>query len=637
MGVSTYLLLLLTHPLEFRTLLQYKIWYEQKRDITAQREHITSGWDRASMRRCWDFLDMTSRSFSSVIKELDGDMARAVCLFYLVLRALDTIEDDMTIPASVKEPLLLDFYKRREAYDGSGPKEKDRQLLVEYDVVVEELDHLDAPYRDAILSIARKMGMGMADFIAREANEKADPYLDSIADFDLYCHYVAGLVGEGLSALFSASGKESPTIKDQLELSNSMGLLLQKTNIIRDYREDVDDKRYFWPRAIWGDEKYGGGFSTMEEMRAPPPGTVWDSATQQRALWVQSAMVLTSLRHATDALDYLRMLKNQSIFNFCAIPAVMALATLDLCFMNPRMFQTNIKIRKAEAAGLIMRATNPREVSIIFREYARKIHGRALPSDPNYLRLSVACGKIEQWCEHHYPSFVVLSGGGGSTTQSINADDARGRTFNQYKKADEVRDTKLRVERLRAELGTGASTRQPPVQAALPELLIRPLYLSKSPSTHPMSLAPPFTAATALQKVKNAQNLWNTCDPVKVALAYTPDTIWRNRTSFVQGREQVEQFLTEKWAKEHRYVLRKELFAFQDNRIAVQFFYEWNERSDGTGQWHRTYGLEDWTFDPSGLMRKRMMSGNDLAISDEERWFKDGVDIESVDISEKHL
>ncbi|KAJ7066132.1 hypothetical protein C8F01DRAFT_694510 [Mycena amicta] len=151
------------------------------------------------------------------------------------------------------------------------------------------------------------------------------------------------------------------------------------------------------------------------------------------------------------------------------------------------------------------------------------------------------------------------------------------------------------------------------------------------------AIVPPFTAETARLKVKAAQNLWNTRDPAKVARAYTPDTIWRNRTTFLQGREEVERFLTEKWAKEHFYILRKELFSFSDNKIAVQFFYEWNESPDGTGQWNRTYGLEDWTFDPSGLMRKRQMSGNDLPISPDERWFTEGVDIETVDISDRHL
>ncbi|KAK7044229.1 hypothetical protein VNI00_007951 [Paramarasmius palmivorus] len=152
-----------------------------------------------------------------------------------------------------------------------------------------------------------------------------------------------------------------------------------------------------------------------------------------------------------------------------------------------------------------------------------------------------------------------------------------------------------------------------------------------------MSLKPPFTLASAINKVKLAQNLWNTRDPARVVQAYTQDTIWRNRDQFMSGREEVKKFLEKKWQKEHHYILRKELFTFNENKIAVQFFYEWNSQPDAKGQWFRTYGLEDWTFDESGLMRKRMMSGNDVAISDSERWFKPGVDIESVNITERHL
>jgi farnesyl-diphosphate farnesyltransferase len=188
------------------------------------------------------------------------------------------------------------------------------------------------------------METGMADY-AHKAATTGSIYLDATEEYDLYCHYVAGLVGEGLSRLFSASGKESPSIGTQLELSNSMGILLQKTNIIRDFREDVEEKRFFWPREIWGKKELG--FVEMREMTGTDPETV------KRALWVQSGMVLDALRHTIDALDYLRMLKNQSVFVFCAIPAAMAIATLELCFMNPAMFQRNIKIRKAEAAKVL--------------------------------------------------------------------------------------------------------------------------------------------------------------------------------------------------------------------------------------------------------------------------------------------
>ncbi|KAM0322705.1 hypothetical protein ACHAQA_009296 [Verticillium albo-atrum] len=144
---------------------------------------------------------------------------------------------------------------------------------------------------------------------------------------------------------------------------------------------------------------------------------------------------------------------------------------------------------------------------------------------------------------------------------------------------------------------------------------------------------PPFTAETAKIKVKAAQDAWNTKNPEKVKMAYTPDSIWRNRDVFLRGRDEIVQFLSQKWSSENGYRLRKELFAFSDDKIAVQFWYEWHDES---GQWWRTYGLEDWTFAANGLMRKRQMSGNDVRISEEARWFKDGVDVNSVLIGEEH-
>lgn len=144
---------------------------------------------------------------------------------------------------------------------------------------------------------------------------------------------------------------------------------------------------------------------------------------------------------------------------------------------------------------------------------------------------------------------------------------------------------------------------------------------------------PPFTLETAKIKVKAAQDLWNTRDPSKVKNGYTTDSIWRNRSDFLRGHEEIVAWLTKKWERENGYRLRKELFAFTDNKIAVQFWYEWY---DTEGQWWRTYGLEDWTFADDGRMRKRQMSGNDVKIADNERWFANGVDVNTVEISEKH-
>ncbi|KAF2753402.1 DUF1348-domain-containing protein [Pseudovirgaria hyperparasitica] len=150
-----------------------------------------------------------------------------------------------------------------------------------------------------------------------------------------------------------------------------------------------------------------------------------------------------------------------------------------------------------------------------------------------------------------------------------------------------------------------------------------------------MSLVPPFTAETAHAKVKKAQDLWNAQDPHAVVKAYTPDCIWRNRATFFSGTEAIVDFLTKKWEKEKSYRLRKELFAFNDDRIAVQFWYEYQDAHDGM-KWKRCYGLEDWTFAADGRMRKRQMSGNDVDITEEQRWYKEGIDVNEVEISEAH-
>ncbi|KAK4683512.1 farnesyl-diphosphate farnesyltransferase, partial [Tremellales sp. Uapishka_1] len=449
MGAVDLILLAFTHPNELRAMINWSVWHDATRDITAPSEYATSGYDRPSMKRCWELLDQTSRSFSMVIKELEGDLARTVCLFYLVLRALDTVEDDMTVPNSVKLPLLRAFHLKLHEpgwnFDGSGPNEKDRQVLVEFEKIQEEFAKLAPGYQTVISDITRKMGAGMADFAALATPELPVAEVDSIADYDLYCHYVAGLVGEGLSGLFASSGKERSFIANQLTLSNSMGLLLQKTNILRDIKEDVDEGRGFWPRAIWGKH----GFNSMKELTDP--------AREKEALFAASEMTLDALRHATDALDYLTLLKCQSVFNFVAIPAVMALATLERCFMNPKILKGNVKIRKGEALQLMLKAVNPRDVSYTFRTYARAIHAKVHKDDPNLLKISIACGKIEQWTEHHYPSFLSIgpgSGGGPVTTIDPMSTDARATLFNRMAKDEATKAQKTRrdayIEDLRA-------------------------------------------------------------------------------------------------------------------------------------------------------------------------------------------
>jgi nuclear transport factor 2 (NTF2) superfamily protein len=130
---------------------------------------------------------------------------------------------------------------------------------------------------------------------------------------------------------------------------------------------------------------------------------------------------------------------------------------------------------------------------------------------------------------------------------------------------------------------------------------------------------PPFTLETARRKVRLAEDAWNGRDPARVALAYSPDSRWRNRSTFLQGRSEIEAFLTAKWQRELDYRLIKELWAFREDRIAVRFAYEWH---DAHGRWYRSYGNENWAFDDEGLMHTRIASINDLEITETERLYR---------------
>ena len=130
---------------------------------------------------------------------------------------------------------------------------------------------------------------------------------------------------------------------------------------------------------------------------------------------------------------------------------------------------------------------------------------------------------------------------------------------------------------------------------------------------HPL---PPFNEETAIQKIQKAEDAWNSKDPIRISKAYTLDTEWRNRNQFINGRKEVQDFLADKWKNELDYKLKKQLWTFNDNRIAVRFEYEYRDKN---GQWYRAYGNENWEFDENGLMKKRFASINDLKIKETER------------------
>lgn len=371
---------------------------------------------------CFQFLDQTSRSFSAVIKELHPELLLPVCVFYLTLRGLDTIEDDPSIPISKKEPLLRDFHnvmtKDGWTFDGNRPEEKDRELLVQFHNVITEFKKMKPAYQAIIKDITDKMGNGMAHYCVKA--ESDDASVKTVEEYDLYCHYVAGLVGEGLTRLFVTAEVGNPALLKRPDLHESMGLFLQKTNIIRDVREDHDDGRRFWPTEIWS--KHVDDFDDL-----------FKPEHREAALNCQSEMVLNALEHAEDCLFYLAGLREQSVFNFSAIPQTMAIATLELCFRNYTMFERNIKITKGDACQMMNESTqNLRVLCGTFRRLARKIHKKNTPKDPNFLKISIVCGKIEKFIEAIFPSQT--------------AEDAKGRVVGRKTTAEEEKEAKDNAE-----------------------------------------------------------------------------------------------------------------------------------------------------------------------------------------------
>ena len=377
----------LFHVNELRSIIQWSVWHNPVHERDEREESF-------DLKECFRFLNLTSRSFAAVIQELHPELLVPVTLFYLILRGLDTIEDDMTIDIKEKEPLLRDFFKHIEdeswTYDGNGPDEKDRELLMKFNVVAKEFNKVKDEYRIIIREITKRMGAGMADY-AKDA-EHNQQGIQTIKGYQMYCHYVAGLVGEGLTRLFVEAKLANPALLQRPELMESMGQFLQQTNIIRDIREDHDDKRYFWPKEVWS--KY---VSKLPDLFLPE--------NKELALQCQSEMVLIALQRADECLFYMAGVKEQSVFNFVAIPQSMAIATLELCFQNYSMFQRNVKITKGSACALMQRSTQNLQIECeVFREFARKIHRKNRPQDPHFLDISIACAKIEQFIESIFPT-----------------------------------------------------------------------------------------------------------------------------------------------------------------------------------------------------------------------------------------
>ncbi|XVE48972.1 hypothetical protein DITRI_Ditri01bG0044800 [Diplodiscus trichospermus] len=328
---------------------------------------------------CFSMLHKVSRSFALVIQQLDTKLRNAVCIFYLVLRALDTVEDDTSIATDVKVPILKDFYLHiynRDWHFACGTKNY-KVLMDQFHLVSTAFLELEKGYQEAIEDITKRMGAGMAKFICKE--------VETVGDYDEYCHYVAGLVGLGLSKLFHAHGSEELASDS---LSNSMGLFLQKTNIIRDYLEDINEipkSRMFWPRQIWS--KY---VNKLEDLKC--------EENSVKAVQCLNDMVTNALINVDDCLKYMSALHDPAIFRFCAIPQVMAIGTLALCYNNIEVFRGVVKMRRGLTAKVIDRTNTMADVYGAFYDFSCMLKAKVDNNDPNAQKTSGRLDSILKTC-----------------------------------------------------------------------------------------------------------------------------------------------------------------------------------------------------------------------------------------------
>ena len=380
-------------------------------------------------------LGEVSRSFAAVIRQLPGDLAIDILIFYLVLRALDTIEDDMETFAGkegVKCAHLSAFgrkYLGDEKWSMQGVGEgAERELLEGFGAVSRVFNRLPAESREVIADITVKMGDGMAEYVCVDMGQGTV----SLDAYGRYCHMVAGLVGEGLSRAFVARGMESRAICGQgehvwpfceapkhapaetLGLANSMGLFLQKTNIIRDYLEDYADGRAFWPQDVWkrfarttdlgefarptahGAGTRAGAFDAAAD---PKGGAIVGLGSRTSGLDCLNFLVADALELVPDCITYLEVLRTPEVFRFSAIPQVMAIATLEECFDNPRVFSGVVKIRKGLTARLLLDSTSLDGVHVWFYRLAKRIAARCPADDPSRDKVLKAAARIVERTE----------------------------------------------------------------------------------------------------------------------------------------------------------------------------------------------------------------------------------------------
>lgn len=334
---------------------------------------------------CFLLLDKISRSFTVIIRQLAPELNVLFCVFYLVLRGLDTIEDDMSMPLKTKEPLLRDFYTILETpgwhITGIGEREKDRELLARFACVIGEFQKIRLKYRQIIVNVTRCMGNGMADTaILLESSQGSIPTVEA---YDRYCYHAAGVVVEGVIDIFILAGHANVCLQAHRAWSADAGCFLQKSNMLIDIWEDRQESRQWWPRVIW--------CRHLDQ---------WDDIFRrehrQAAIHCASDMVLDLLRHVEGSLRILTEVTEQRSFNFVALRLSISMAMVELCFHNPDLFERKISVPKSDVLRIMAEASQSFEhVCGVFRRYVRAISAKAhRHADHNLSSINTSCQKV---------------------------------------------------------------------------------------------------------------------------------------------------------------------------------------------------------------------------------------------------
>ncbi|KAL5018914.1 hypothetical protein ScPMuIL_004636 [Solemya velum] len=364
---------MLAHPDETLALIRYALFGSEIIKQRCDFESMSSG-----LRRCYWYLEKRSKNFAAAIGSLGGEVGNAICILYLVLRALDTIEDDMTIPKDVKLPVLRNMYTYLQdpKWKFTESKDKDKIVLEEFPILSREFRNLSPALQIIVSDTTKEMGMGMAKYIEKT--------VDTFDDLNEYCYYVAGLTGTGAAGAVVACALEEQ-LCDDTSLAIGMGRFLQKTNIICDCLDDLEEGRGYWPTQVW--QKYSSSIKDLTKKE-----------NRKKAVHCVNELITDALQHIPDIMKFFSLLTHNRVKTFMTIPQMVAIARLEKSYNNPEHFVKTLKIRKGQTLRIMNTSRDIESVKSVFYHYLNKIYNRIPADDPNALKTKAACLRAMATC-----------------------------------------------------------------------------------------------------------------------------------------------------------------------------------------------------------------------------------------------